>query len=284
MRLIWKLVLPLACAAQVVILAAAPSRSPTPTPTPVPDMVALPPGAFAYRVSGEFTRDGQPTPAPQKTVAIARPLAIMRHQVTADDYRRCVDDGVCASVDGEAASDLPVVKVSWRDAQAYAAWLSRATAASFRLPTDEEWAYAAAGRRADDGLSDGAYADPGRRVLARYDAETRRAGAPDREPQPIGSFGANEHGLIDMAGNVWEWTDTCFARVMLDARGETAATLENCGVRIAAGRHRSYVPDFIRDARSGGCSAGAQPSNLGFRLVRDDPARGLRLLFAKAGH
>ena len=44
----------------------------------------------------------------------------------------------------------------------------------------------------------------------------------------------------------------------------------NCGVRIAEGRHRAYVVDFIRDARAGGCAAGVPPSNLGFRLVRDD--------------
>ena len=283
MRLVWKFALPVACVAQVAIFVA-PGRSPVPPRPPVPEVVQLLPGSFEYRASGEFTRDGQPAPPPRATITITRPLAIMRHQVTAADYRRCVDHGACLPVDGEAASDRPIVKVSWRDAQAYVAWLSRATAASFRLPTDEEWAYAAASRRADDALPDDAYADPGRRALARYDADTSRAGTLDRGPQPIGSFGANEHGLVDMAGNVWEWTDTCFARVMLDASGETAATLTNCGVRIAAGRHRSYVPDFIRDARGGGCSAGAQPSNLGFRLVRDDDAwRPLRLLLAKAG-
>jgi hypothetical protein len=40
-------------------------------------------------------------------------------------------------------------------------------------------------------------------------------------------------------------------------------------VRIAEGQHRSYVTDFVRDARAGGCAAGLPPSNLGFRLVRE---------------
>ena len=44
---------------------------------------------------------------------------------------------------------------------------------------------------------------------------------------------------------------------------------ENCGVRVVEGRHRTYVSDFIRDARGGGCAVGAPPSNLGFRLVRE---------------
>jgi formylglycine-generating enzyme required for sulfatase activity len=47
---------------------------------------------------------------------------------------------------GPAAADRPVVKVSWRDARAYAAWLSQETGEHYRLPTDEEWAHAAASR------------------------------------------------------------------------------------------------------------------------------------------
>lgn len=44
----------------------------------------------------------------------------------------------------------------------------------------------------------------------------------------------------------------------------------NCGVRVAAGAHRSYMTNFIRDPRGGGCAAGLPPANLGFRLVREE--------------
>ena len=56
---------------------------------------------------------------------------------------------------------------------------------------------------------------------------------------------------------------------MLDSNGDTLSKNPNCGVRVAEGQHRSYVTDFIRDARAGGCAAGLPPSNLGFRLVRE---------------
>ncbi len=252
---------------------------------PAPDVVDLRPGTFSYRASGEFTRDGRPTMPPIVTTTVERTLSVMQHQVTAADYRRCVDARACPIVDPDAAApDLPVVKVNWHDASAYAVWLSRETGANWRLPTDEEWAYAAGRLFTDDALPesyDGS--DPGRRALALYDRDASREGAIGKALRPIGGFGASENGLLDVAGNVWEWTDSCFTRNALDAKSEPGTTMVNCGVRVVEGRHRTYMTDFIRDPRVGGCAIGRPPTNLGFRLVRDDnPWRGLRLLLARA--
>ena len=85
---------------------------------------------------------------------------------------------------------------------------------------------------------------------------------------PGGTFGTNSNGLDDLAGNVWEWTNSCFVRVSLDGEREQI-TNTNCGVRVVEGAHRSYMTDFIRDPRSGGCAAGVPPANLGFRLVAE---------------
>ncbi|HEY2138085.1 MAG TPA: SUMF1/EgtB/PvdO family nonheme iron enzyme, partial [Xanthobacteraceae bacterium] len=139
-----------------------------------------------------------------------------------------------------------------------------------RLPTDTEWAYAA-GERFAETASDSALGDPGQRALARYETESSRDGDVEKVAQPLGTFGINHNGLADVAGNVWEWTDSCFVRSRLDEAGRPSdATTINCGVRVVEGRHRTYMTDFIRDARAGGCTAGLPPSNLGFRLVRDD--------------
>jgi formylglycine-generating enzyme required for sulfatase activity len=252
---------------------------------PAPELVHLRPGAFSYRVSGEFTRDGRPAVPPIVAIRVERTLSIMRGQVSAADYRRCIDAQACPIVDQDAAaSDLPVVKANWHDANAYAAWLSRETGQHWRLPTDEEWAYAAAGLFKDDILPerfDGS--DPGRRALALYDRDADRTDAIGKALRPVGGFGENENGLLDIAGNVWEWTDTCFARSALNGQGEVSTTTVNCGVRVAEGRHRTYMTDFIRDPRIGGCAVGAPPANLGFRLVRDTSSwPGLRLLSSLA--
>ena len=233
-----------------------------------PALVQLQAGSFEYWAAGEFTRDGKPVDAPHATVRIPAPLSIMTHQVTAGEYRRCMADKACAPLaDEHVGNDLPVVMVSWRDAQDYAAWLSKKTGDHYRLPTDEEWTYAAASRAPHEvALGD---ADAVARWLAQYNRETQ-AQPVDGRPQPVGHFGANENGLLDLAGNVWEWTDSCYTRAMLDADGKSVGPQTvNCGVRIAEGRHRAYVSDFIRDPRGGGCAAGVPPSNLGFRLVRE---------------
>jgi formylglycine-generating enzyme required for sulfatase activity len=234
-----------------------------------PALVELKPGRMHYFAAGEFTRDGKPVNAPESVVHFDRPLKIMKHQVSVAEYRRCVDDRACAPLAPDAATepDRPAVMVSWRDAHAYAGWLSRKLDVRFRLPTDEEWTFAAGRRAPDESPLAAGNGDAVARWLERFERESRSQPV-DQTPRPIGSFGANENGLTDVAGNVWEWTDTCFTRSTLDG-GKAREVTVNCGVRIVEGRHRTYITDFIRDARAGGCAVGVPPSNLGFRLVED---------------
>lgn len=230
------------------------------------DVVSLPAGTISYRLPGEFTRAGRPADAPVETFRTAG-LAIMKRQVTTAEYQACVAAGACPALAPatQTAPDRPVVQVSWRDARAYAGWLSSMTGSYYRLPTDAEWVYAAGDRFRDDALPETEDPDPAKRWIARYEQEAAREREADRKAQPVGHFGTNDRGLLDIAGNVWEWTDTCYRRVALE--GEETV---NCGIRVVEGRHRSYMTDFIRDPRSGGCAVGTPPSNLGFRLVRDD--------------
>lgn len=235
-----------------------------------PDMIALRAGAVTYRPAGDYTRAAKQANAPLKTQQLARGLRIMKHQVTRSEYRRCVEDANCPSIDPSPSlpTDRPMVGVSWQDAVAYARWLSHKTGKRYRLPTDSEWAFAAGSRFRDEGWPDFDSADPAKRWLAQYEREAEEP--VDGEPRAVGSFGGNENGLLDVAGNVWEWTDTCFVRIALDAAGHEVSTTKNCGVRVVEGRHRTYVTDFVRDARAGGCAVGTPPANLGFRLVRED--------------
>ena len=224
---------------------------------------------FPYRPAGDFSRDGKPAEAPLRTARLSASLKIMNRQVTAGEYARCADDGGCPKIPhASAMADRPVVGVSWRDATAYAEWITHRTGVLHRLPSDEEWVFAAAEKVRDEALPLIDPIDPAQAWIARYETEANRARPGAIDPQPVGTFGRNDNGLQDIGGNVWEWTASCFVRRVLDDAGNVISESPNCGVRVVEGQHRAYVTDFIRDAKAGGCAVGVPPDNLGFRLVR----------------
>lgn len=241
-------------------------------------LTRIPAGQLDYYPAGEYLRNGYPAVPPRLSVQLGPDLMISTRQVSQAQYALCVKDGACKPLDrphrDQASADLPAVGVSWRDATAYAQWLSKETGAHYRLPTYEEWVYAAGDAYKEDVLlEEFDVSNPAKRWLAEYALETQRKTSVDGALRPFGGFGVNNHGLLDVAGNVWDWTDTCHVRAYLDSDHDSGVLRnENCGVRVVAGAHRSYIPDFIRDAKSGACSVGVPPSNLGFRLVRDDSA------------
>lgn len=271
MRLMIPAMVAAATAATALAIATVPQAGKGQAASPVAT-VAVNPGSFDFRLPGEYLKADWPVDAPKQKVSFRRGFDMMKYQVSFGDYSACVDDGACEAPDGmRQLAETPVTGVSYRDATAYAAWLSKKTGESWRLPTDEEWAFAAAERLQDDALGlPQDTANPAARWLARYAAEAGTE-ARDAEPKPRGHFGENSKGLADVAGNVWDWTTTCYRRATVDARGKITRSTENCGVRVLGGRHRSYMSHFIRDGKSGGCAAGLAPDNLGIRLIRDRP-------------
>ncbi|NIX77340.1 SUMF1/EgtB/PvdO family nonheme iron enzyme [Microvirga terricola] len=263
--------LALLCMAGTAALIVAVPVHRTTSAVPLPQTAIIPPATLMHRLDGEYNRAGKPVDAPRVAVRIDEPLEIMRYQVTAADYVLCVAAGACKHPDGSPLrGDLPAIGVSYADATDYATWLSRETGAVWRLPTDREWAHAAGSRFIDDARGlDPDDANPARRWLADYEREAARKAASDPSPRPVGSFGANEHGIYDVAGNVWEWTQSCQRRVTLDSANRTVGETSTCGIYVVEGQHRTMIPFFIRNPKSGGCSVGTPPDNLGFRLVKE---------------
>jgi len=100
--------------------------------------------------------------------------------------------------------DHPGVYVSWDDAVAYCRWLSEATGRPYRLPSEAEWEKAARG-------TDGRIYPWGNKWDARR-CNGKEGGKGDTTP--IGAYpqGASPYGLLDMAGNVWEWTRSLWGK------------------------------------------------------------------------
>lgn len=242
-----------------------------PQPSIGPEIVTLAPADFTYRAEGHFLRDGYPIDAPLTVGRLDGPLMIMKYQVSRADYAACVEAGACEAAEPRhiGQGDVPVTGVNFDDATAYAGWLSHETGQNWALPTDRQWAFAAGSGFTDDalGLAED-NADPAARWLAHYENAAARENDAGRLPLPLGSFGINENGVGDMGGNVWEWTQTCHRRVHVDAVGAVLSEVPACTIKVLDGQHRTPMSFFIRDAKSGGCSVGIPPDNLGFRLVR----------------
>lgn len=256
-----------------LIGAAALLVSPRHDPALAPETVRLAEREFTFRPAGDYWQEKRAIDPPAQQERLVPRFEVMKFQVSQGEYARCVADGACLSLgEGTPDVDLPLTGASLLDAQFYADWLSRRTGQRWRLPTDKEWAFFAGTRWADDALRiDDDGSNPARRWLARYSFEAQTRSVEAAAPRRRGSHGLNEFGVADLAGNVWEWTQSCHQRINLDEQGDQLSRIEACSIRIAEGRHRAAINDFVRDARGGGCAAGQPPDNLGFRLVRDIP-------------
>lgn len=147
--------------------------------------------------------------------------------------------------------DHPVVLVSRDDAGAYADWLSRRTGRRWRLPTEAEWEKAARGAE-------------GRRFPWGDVFDPQRLNSADEGPfdtVPAGSFpaGASAFGLLDAAGQVFEWTSAVAPGGRFIVKGGSWDD-KGCGVCRPAARHSR--PRAIKHIL------------IGFRLVRETPRPG----------
>ncbi len=213
-------------------------------------MVFIPAGTFM--MGNNASEDPSDTPEHQVTV---QAFFLDRLEVTNEDYLQFVkatrhappqhwENGTFA----QGEEKFPVVNVSWRDAQDYAAWAGK------RLPTEAEWEYAARGT--DQRLYPwGNQYDP--QKLNARDGNLNR-------PVAVGSYpeGASPFGILDMAGNVAEWTVSTYEPYP----GSTAKP--RSGRKIVRGGSFGTTHDFAMTATR--AAESPQPYRaIGFRCAKD---------------
>ena len=152
-----------------------------------------------------------------------------QHQVTLSSYsigQTEVTQELWEAVMGDnpsyytGSANLPVEQVSWYDCQRFISNLNKLTGKTFSLPTDAEWEYAARGGNkskdykysGSDNVND----------VAWYNDNSGNT------PHVVGTKSANELGIYDMSGNVWEWCQDYYGEYSSEAQvsptGPTSGT------------------------------------------------------------
>lgn len=217
------------------------------------------PQGMAYVPGGEFTmgrNDGDDYERPAHQVTV-KPFFMDIYEVTNAQYAEFVKatdyKPPIQSSNGPYPSDLlPVTGVTWDGANAYANWAKK------RLPTEEEWEFAARGT-------------DGRRYPWGNDW---RSGAANAGTSAVGSMadvgkynGASPYGIYDLAGNAWEWT----ASTLKAYPGGTLPADANTTDKVIRGGSWASAPSQATTTfrRGWGARGEKDYSYTGFRCVKD---------------
>jgi eukaryotic-like serine/threonine-protein kinase len=223
------------------------------------EMIAITGGTFQMGRS-----DGPQQEAPAHSVTVSD-FSMDKTEVTNAEYAEFVNETKRTPPGYWPGGKVPVQQEQWPvnsvsldDAKAFAAWRSKRDGVTYRLPTEEEWEYAA--RNGDQ-----ANLYPWGNSWANDSAVVKVA-----SPQAVGSFpnGKNRWGVVDLIGNVWEWTSSKITnypggRLTIPDQYKDAYVMrggsylsEPSGERAITATFRDWVP------------ASTKHPALGFRLVR----------------
>ena len=217
------------------------------------DMVKVEAGTFMMGATSEM-QDPYGDEEPVHQVTLTNDYYMGKYEVTQTLWQ---------AVTGKNPSqfkgdDLPVEQVSWKDCQKFISKLNRMTGRKFRLPSEAEWEYAARGGKKSKGYQYSGSSNISE--VAWYDGNS------GSKTHLVGTKQANELGIYDMSGNVWEWCQ--------DRNGVYSSSSQTNPINAVSGSNRVYRGgcwyDVARNCRSS-CrnygTPGRRPLNLGLRLV-----------------
>jgi formylglycine-generating enzyme required for sulfatase activity len=204
-------------------------------------------------------------------------FCIGRYQVTQEQYRAVIGSNPSSFAAGSDAQQRPVEQVSWHDAVAFCNKLSDMegfgkvytingssvtadiTQNGYRLPTEAEWEYAARGGKQAKGYTYSGSNDIGQ--VAWYDGNSGKT------THAVGTKAANELGLNDMSGNVWEWCNDWYGNYGSGAQSDPMGASSG-GYRVDRGGGWSSSADSCRSANRNYGDPVHRYIIVGFRVAR----------------
>ena len=191
------------------------------------------------------------------------------HAVTLSDYyigKYEVTQGLWKAVMGEnpsyfdeAGDDYPAESVSWDDVQEFIAKLNELTGRKYVLPTEAQWEYAARG-----GVKTQGYKYSGSNDIdevAWYQDNS------ENSTHPVGTKKANELGIYDMSGNVWEWCQDWYGSYSSEAQTNPAGPETGSARVFRGGGWDGYARICRVSIRNYPYNPSYRSLNLGLRLV-----------------
>ena len=236
------------------------------------DLVAIPGGTFT--MGAPFSeRDSFCTEQPQHQVVVPS-FYMSKFQITQAQWRQVASLPKVARhlelypsyFEGD---NLPVEQVSWYDAKEFCARLSRKTGLTYRLPSESQWEYASrAGSTSPFHFGPTITSD-----LANYWGTYTYGNTPfgvyRKKTTAVGCFKvANEFGLYDMHGNVWEWCEDDWHDNYQGAPVDgTAWLLEKSKIKVIRGGSWYLKPYYCRSAFRNYFYPAFFYKTIGFRVV-----------------
>jgi formylglycine-generating enzyme required for sulfatase activity len=229
-----------------------------------PWMRIVPPGEAVLGSPASEAGRAKDEPLP-RNVRISKPFALSVFELTLSEWAACELDGACRHRPNWSKDNpnplIPATHLSYADASAYVAWLAEKSGRRYRLPTEDEWEYAARAGAA----TTFAFGDEITPSLANYDHSARYKGSPVLPyrgyPEAVTGYPANPFGLAQMEGNVWEWTSAC-----------GAGDPNTCKGRVLRGGSFESAPGELRLANRFTLAGDKVREDVGLRVARDvDP-------------
>ena len=216
-------------------------------------MVAVGGGTFTMGATSEQGSDATSNESPTHSVTLSD-FAIGETEVTQELWQAVMGSNPSYF----SGTNLPVEDVSWNDCQTFISKLNNLTGKNFRLPTEAEWEYAARGGNKSKG-----YKYAGSNTLgdvAWYDANSSSMTHPVKQKQ------ANELGLYDMSGNVWEWCQDWYGSYSSSAQTNPTGPTSGSD-RVDRGGCWDYNSRFCRVSHRDCYAPEDDNYNLGLRLA-----------------
>lgn len=263
-----------------------------------PSMIVVPAGSFM--MGSPESEQGRllDWEGPRQRVRIDKPFAVGRFEITVGQFREflsetkikakrgCVSPWVRGIFDAKSRFSFeqpgfnqkdnePAVCISWEDAQAYIAWLSKRTGHSYRLLSEAEWEYVArAGTETPYWWGGEITTENANFISVHKEKDLSDPNAIQGSlTVPVDSFSTNNFGLFNTLGNASEWTQDCWHKGYdgrpTDSSPWLSANGGDCTLRVMRGGSWSGNAKSLRAAFRDRVGANVRLTGSGFRVARD---------------